>query len=198
MGIEMYKEIRIAGFGGQGVVLAGYILGKAMSLYDRYEAVMTQSYGPEARGGASSANIVVSDEPIDFPFVQKPDILVAISQEAYNKFCPSVKPDAIILIDQDLVNPLENDQLCRIPATNMAERLGQRIVTNVVMVGFFTAISSFLKPEAVEEAIRTSVKPNTIPLNLEAFAEGYTYGIGQQTLGSVPVPKELDEKEQVL
>ena len=196
----MYKEIRIAGFGGQGVVLAGYILGKAMSLYNGYEAVMTQSYGPEARGGASSANIVVSDEPIDFPFVQEPDILVAISQEAYNKFRPSIKPDAIILIDQDLVNPLENDHPFRIPATNLAEKLGRKIVTNVVMVGFFTAISGFLKPEAVEEAIRTSVKPKTIPLNLEAFAEGFTYEIEQGTIGTIPAPEEFieDEKEQVL
>ena len=79
----MRKEIRISGFGGQGIVLAGYLLGKALTLYEEMEAVMTQSYGPEARGGASSANIVVADRPIDYPFVQKADVLVALSQEAY-------------------------------------------------------------------------------------------------------------------
>ena len=95
----MRKEIRIAGFGGQGIVLAGYILGKAFALYDGYDDVMTQSYGPEARGGASSANIVVSDEPIDYPFLQHPDILVALSQEAYTKFNKTAKQGASILID---------------------------------------------------------------------------------------------------
>ena len=98
----MRKEIRISGFGGQGVVLAGYILGKALTLYDGLEAVMTQSYGPEARGGASSANVIVSDRSIAYPFVQQPDILVALSQEAYTRFRPMTKPEALILIDEDL------------------------------------------------------------------------------------------------
>jgi len=87
----MRTEIRIAGFGGQGVALAGVILGKALTIYSDYEAVMTQSYGPEARGGASSANLIISDEPIDYPFVLKPDILVALSQEAYTLYRPDAK-----------------------------------------------------------------------------------------------------------
>lgn len=171
----MRKEIRITGFGGQGVVLSGYILGKAFALFDEYEAVMTQAYGPEARGGASSSNIVLSDKPIDFPFVQQPDILVALSQEAYTKFRPTTKPDGIVLIDGGLVEPFDDDDPKRIPATQLAEEIGRRIVANVIMVGFFTAVTDLVNKQAVIKAIETSVKEKTIPLNLKAFNAGYDY-----------------------
>ena len=172
----MRKEICISGFGGQGVGLMGYILGKALALYNGDEAVMTQSYGPEARGGASSTNIVVSDEPIDYPFVQHPDVLVAISQEAYSKFRSKTKPEALILVDQDLVEPLDADHPLTIPATHIAEDLGRRIVANIVMLGFFTAVTGIVNRGPVEKAIETSVKPKTVKLNLAAFAKGYDYG----------------------
>lgn len=171
----MRKEIKISGFGGQGVVLAGYILGKCMSLHQGLEAVMTQAYGPEARGGASSANIVVSDDPIDFPFVQEADILVALSQEAYTKFRPQTKPDALCLIDEDLVTPFDDDRPLKIPATKLAEELGRRIVANVVMLGFFTASTDLVQRESMEETIKSSVKEKTIPLNIKAFETGYAY-----------------------
>ena len=171
----MRKEIKISGFGGQGVVLAGYILGKCMSLHQGLEAVMTQAYGPEARGGASSSNIVVADTPIDFPFVQEADILVALSQEAYTKFRPQTKPDALCLIDEDLVTPFDDDQPLKIPATKLAEELGRRIVANVVMLGFFTASTDLVQRESMEETIKSSVKEKTIPLNMKAFETGYAY-----------------------
>jgi len=171
----MRTEICISGFGGQGIVLAGYILGKAITLYDGREAVMTQAYGPEARGGASSANIVVSDETVDYPFVIKSDILVALSQEAYSKFRPAAKPDGIVLIDSDLVQPFEDNYPMGIPATRIAEELGKRIVANVVMLGFFTASTDVVDRGAVEKAIETTVKPKTLPLNLKAFEAGYQY-----------------------
>lgn len=171
----MRKEIRISGFGGQGVVLAGFILGKGLAIYDSYEAVMTQSYGPEARGGASSANLVLSDEPIDYPLVQKADILVALSQEGYTRYRANIKPDALVLIDEDLVIPDPDDQPFHIPATRLAEELGRRVVTNVVMLGFFTAISGLIGREAMERAIQTSVKERTVPLNMKAFAAGFDY-----------------------
>ncbi|MGD9093372.1 MAG: 2-oxoacid:acceptor oxidoreductase family protein [Anaerolineales bacterium] len=171
----MRNEIRISGFGGQGVVLAGYVLGKAFSLYVNLEAVMTQSYGPEARGGASSANIVVSDREIAYPFVEQPDILIALSQEAYTKFRPTAKNDALILIDEELVEPLTGDSIYTIPATRLAEEMGRRIVANMIMVGFFTSVTGLIGREAVEESIKTSVKPKTVPLNLDAFGSGYEY-----------------------
>lgn len=171
----MRKEIRIAGFGGQGVVLTGYILGNALALHEGYEAVMTQAYGPEARGGASSANIVVSDRDIAYPFVQHPDFLVALSQEAYTKFRPTARAEALVLIDDELVSPNPGDHVLGIPATRLAEELGRRIVANVVMLGFFTAASGIVSPRSVEEAIKTTVKAKTVPLNLDAFDTGYQY-----------------------
>lgn len=171
----MRVEIRIAGFGGQGVVLTGLILGKALAIYDGLEAVMTQAYGPEARGGASSANLVVADQEIAYPFVQHPDILVALSQEAYTKFRPTSKPDAILILEQDLVEPTAEDHYFAIPATRIAEQLGKRIVANVVMLGFFTAVTQLTSRESVEAAIRDTVKPKTIPLNMNAFAAGFDY-----------------------
>lgn len=174
--LPLRTEIRICGFGGQGVALAGYILGKAMTLYDGLEAVMTQVYGPEARGGASSANIIVSDEPVDYPFVQHPDILVALSQEAYDKFRPTARPDALFLIDQQLVDAPGQDHHYAIPATRLAEDLGNRLVTNVVMLGFFTAVTGLVSHDGMEKAIESTVKPRTAPLNLRAFAAGYEYG----------------------
>lgn len=179
----MQKEIRISGFGGQGVALAGYILGKAMSIYSDYEAVMTQSYGPEARGGASSVNLVVSDESIDYPFVQHPDFLVALSEEGYTHFRHTTRNDAIIIVENDLVIPSSGDDPYCIPATRLAEELGRRVVTNVVMVGYFTAVSGLVTPEAVEKAIADSVKPKTLPLNLKAFAAGFGYPIAKFTQG---------------
>jgi 2-oxoglutarate ferredoxin oxidoreductase subunit gamma len=171
----MHTEIRISGFGGQGVGLAGHIIGKALAIYDGKEAVMTQSYGPEARGGASSANIVADEQPIDYPFVQHPDILIALSQEAYTKFRPTTKPEAVILIDQGLVEPFEDDEPFSIPATQLAEELGQRIVTNIVMLGFFTAVTKLVSRNAMEEAIKTSIKSKFVDLNMKAFAKGFDY-----------------------
>ena len=171
----MRKEIRISGFGGQGVGLAGFILGKALTLYEGKDAVMTLSYGPEARGGASSANVVVADEPIDYPFVQKPDVLVAMSQEAYDKFHASLQPEAIVLVDKDLVDVKNAANIHPVPCTRLAESLGRRIVANVVMLGFFTAVTDIVSRASMEEAISASVKPKTVPLNLRAFQVGYQY-----------------------
>lgn len=179
----MKQEIRISGFGGQGVALAGLILGKALSIYSDYEAVMTQSYGPEARGGASSVNLVISDEAIDYPFVQHPDILVALSTEGYSHFRHSAKDDAIIIIESDLVVPANGDNPYCIPATRLAEELGRRVVTNVVMVGYFTAVTGLVTPDAVEKAIADSVKPKTLPLNLKAFAAGFNAPVIKFTHG---------------
>jgi 2-oxoglutarate ferredoxin oxidoreductase subunit gamma len=171
----MRQEIRISGFGGQGVGLAGHILGKALAIYDGLEAVMTQAYGPEARGGASSANIVVSDEPIDYPFVQASDVLVALSQEAYTKFRPFAKVESLILIDVGLVTPSNDDTTLNIPATSLAEELGNRIVTNLVMLGFFTAVSDIVSRDAMQSSIRSSVKAKFVDLNLRAFDIGFEY-----------------------
>ena len=177
----MRKEVRFSGFGGQGIGLAGLLFGRAVTLYDDLEAVMTQSYGPEARGGASSADVIVSNKPIDYPFVLQPDILVALSQEGYSKFSSSLKEDAIILIDEELVSPAEGEAFYGIPATSLAEKLGRRIVTNVVMLGYFSVVTGLVSREAVESALKDTLNPKILPLNLNAFAAGFEYPVERKT-----------------
>ena len=176
----MRKEIRLSGFGCQGLALAGQILGKAVALYSGMEAVMTQSYGPEARGGASGSNIVVADRAIDYPFIQQADVLVALSQEAYARYRPEARKDAIVIIDQDLVTPSKSDHPYTIPATRMAEELGRRIVANMVMLGYMTAVTGIATRQAMEKAIKATVPEKTVPLNLKAFALGYEYAPGKE------------------
>jgi 2-oxoglutarate ferredoxin oxidoreductase subunit gamma len=171
----MRTEIRLAGFGGQGIGLAGFILGKALCLFDGLETVMTQAYGPEARGGASSTNIVVDDQPIDYPFIQQADILVTLSQEAYSRFRPEAKPGATVIIDGGLVTPDAEDHCYTIPATELAEGLGRRIVANVVMLGFFAAVTGLVKHESMVKAIETTVRPKIFELNHKAFLSGFEY-----------------------
>jgi 2-oxoglutarate ferredoxin oxidoreductase subunit gamma len=173
----MRKEIRIAGFGGQGVGLAGYILGKAFAIYDGLEAVMTQSYGPEARGGASYSSIVISDHDIAYPFVERPDFLIALSQEAYTKFQPAVVHDGLIITDRDLVEPLNDQNHLAIPATQIAEDLGNRIAANMVMLGYFSAASRIVSIQAINQSVESSVRPHTTSLNLEAVKMGFVFAV---------------------
>jgi len=137
--------------------------------------VMTQSHGPEARGGASSADLVVSEEKIAYPFVQQPDFLVALSQESYTKFRPSIKPDAMILIDQDLVHPQDGDRVYAIPATQLAENLGRRIVANVVMLGFVANLTQIVTPQAMIKALQETLNSRVLDLNVRAFQSGLEY-----------------------
>lgn len=173
-------EIRIAGFGGQGVILAGIILGKAASLFDRKHAVMGQSFGPEARGSTCSSQVIISETPIRYPYVRVPNILAALSQESYNKYAPQTTDDAILIVEEELVKPgtLEGKRRAyAIPATRMAEELGKKLVVNIVMVGFFAAVTKLLSKEAVRKAVEDSVPKGTEGLNLKAFEKGYEYGM---------------------
>jgi len=168
------QEVRLAGFGGQGIILAGYVLGKAAALYDGKNAIFTQSYGPEARGGACAAEVVISDEAIDYPLVSRPHFLVCMSQEAFSKYGSAAAEGARLIVDTDLVESATRKQWLRhVPATRLAVELGNRIVANMVMLGFFAAVSQVVSREALEEAIRTTVKPRTAELNLRAFAVGF-------------------------
>jgi len=173
-------EIRVAGFGGQGVIMAAIVIGKAASIYEGGFSTMTQNFGPEARGGACSAQVITSDQPVLYPYVTSPDILVVMSQEAYTKFVPEVKPNGMLIIEQDLVrvgNVSEGTKIYSCPATRIAEELGKRMVSNVVMVGFFAAVSGVLKTESLRSAVLDSVPPAFKDLNAKAFDAGYKYGI---------------------
>lgn len=173
----MRSEIRLAGFGGQGIALAGYVIGKAASLFDGRNAVLVQSYGPESRGGASSADVVVDDEPIDYPGVTHPDCLVLLSEEAAHRFLVDPSAHRFVLADADLVPSLAAAPgVLRIPATRIAEELGQRILANMVMLGFLTSLSGVVSEEAMEQAIRTSVPRGSVERNLAAFSAGQRRG----------------------
>jgi 2-oxoglutarate ferredoxin oxidoreductase subunit gamma len=175
----MLTDIRIAGFGGQGVILAASVIGKACAIFQGGFATMTQSFGPEARGGSSSAQVILSSEPILYPYVTQPDVLVVMSQEAYTRFAPQLKPGGILITEQDLVRL---DRIGRgvrsfgVPATRLAEELGRKVVLNVVMVGFFAAVTNLLDPDSVRKAVADSVPPAMQALNLQAFDKGFEYG----------------------
>lgn len=174
-------EIRISGYGGQGVVLAGQLLGKAASLYDGKCAVFTQSYGPEARGGASCADVVVSNAPVDYPLVEQPDVLVALFQEAYMKYRPMMRPGGVLILESDLVFP-KKDEVAHhcVPATKIAEGLGRKIVANVVALGYLVGATNVVGREAIEQTIRATVKPKTVDLNLRAFDAGFTLAVQER------------------
>ncbi len=187
------NEIRISGFGGQGVIRCGYIIGKTAALFDRKHATLTQSFGPEARGSACSAQIVVASDPVRYPYLTKPDTVVAMSQEAYDKFGSDITQHGTLMIDDDLVKPEAAPAGCRmyaIPATRIAEDLGNRIAANVVMLGFFTAITDIISVQAVRRALPSSIPSRFLELNEKAFEEGYRFGSELIGAKHVPPPAE--------
>jgi 2-oxoglutarate ferredoxin oxidoreductase subunit gamma len=175
-------EIQIAGFGGQGVVLAGMTIGRALALYENYHVSLTQSFGPEARGSACSVQLIVSREPVLYPYLEAPHFLVTMSQEAYRKFSPKLRQGGTLIIEEELVRPdsVRSDIfLYKIPATRLAEELKRKMVLNMVMVGFFTAVTNLLTLDSARRAVSESVPPGTEALNLAAMEKGYAYGMAQ-------------------
>lgn len=171
-------EMRITGFGGQGIILTGILIGKAAAIYEDKHATLMQSFGPEARGGACQAQVIVSDDPILYPYVKNPDILISLSQEAYRTYLPSLKDEGILIFEKDLVEPKSHPDSIKcygVPSTHIAEELGRKIVQNIVAIGFFTAVTGLIEPDSVKKAIETTVPKGTIELNLHAFDEGYKY-----------------------
>ncbi|MCK4904481.1 MAG: 2-oxoacid:acceptor oxidoreductase family protein [Candidatus Marinimicrobia bacterium] len=172
-------DIRFSGFGGQGIIKSGMLIGKAVSIFDNKFATLTQSFGPEARGGACAAQVVIDDDPVLYPYIVTPDILVAMSQEAYEKFIIEPVKGSIVLTDTDLVKPKKvrrDIKMFSIQATRIAEEMGNRIFANVVMVGFFTAITNVVSLEAMKKALPGSVPDRFLDINIEALEKGYKYG----------------------
>ncbi len=173
----MKHEIRITGFGGQGIILSGLIVGKAASIYDGKSATMTQAYGPEARGSACSTQVIIDDQDVLYPYIRNADVLVAMSQEGFLKFRSELREGGTLIFDDDLVEPLELKKgvnTFRIRAQRIAEdELNRKIVTNIVMLGYFAAVTKAVPKEAMIEAIKSSVPPGTVELNVQAFERGY-------------------------
>lgn len=175
----MRVEVRFAGFGGQGIIKSGIILAAAACIHSGKNAVQTQSYGPESRGGACKSEVVMSEDDIDFPKVVEPDVLVVMSQHAYNEYAEDVKTGGIVIVDPDMIpqqKDLKNVSVFSVPATKMAEELGRRIVANIVMIGAFVAITNLLNEDAVRDSVKENIPKGTEELNLAAFEKGYEYG----------------------
>lgn len=177
----MRKELRIGGFGGQGVLMCGIIIAKAASLYDNMFAVQTQSYGPEARGGASRTEIVISDETVDYPKIEHPEIFVAMSHEALIKYIDDISQGALLLVDPDLVYLDEiqdiiddKELICYASdATRQAQdEIGLKIVANIVMLGSFVKATGLISEESARKAILDSVPKGTEDMNIKAFEQG--------------------------
>jgi 2-oxoglutarate ferredoxin oxidoreductase subunit gamma len=151
-----------------------------VSLYDNKFGTMTQSFGPEARGSACSSQVVISDERVLYPYITRPEILVSMSQDAYEKYESDLREDGILIYDTDLVRlkpPRGRIKVYGVPATRFAEEMGNRIFANLVMLGFFTAISEVVSPEAMKKALPGLVPKRFLELNIQAFEKGHSYGL---------------------
>jgi 2-oxoglutarate ferredoxin oxidoreductase subunit gamma len=173
-------EIRFSGFGGQGIIRCALIAGKALSLYGGKFTTMNQSFGPEARGSACSSQLIVSDERVLYPYITQPEILISMSQEAYDKYEPDLRDNGVLIVDTDLVKPKpsrKNIKFYSVPSTRLAEELGNRIFANLVMMGFFTAVTNITSAEVMKKALPGLVPDRFLDLNIKAFDEGYEYGL---------------------
>ena len=170
-------EIRIGGVGGQGIVLSSKLLGIAASLYDGKEAVVTQSYGPEARGGAARSDVVISEDAVDYPFVIQADVLAALFPEAYTKFRPILKEGGTLIVDSALVKVSEEDEASAImvPATKIADEVGNRLTRNVVILGCLVGATGVVSREAMVQAIHKQMKEKIVEVNIKALDAGIEF-----------------------
>lgn len=167
-------EVRLAGEGGQGMILAGIILAEAAAIYDGLQVVQSQSYGPEARGGASKSEVILSNEPIDFPEVIDADILITLSQEAYNKFAPDLKPEGLLIIDTDNVEELLHPNAVRLPITTISkETTGRAITANTVTLGVLVELTGIVSKGAISQAVAARAPRGTKEINLAALEAGF-------------------------
>ncbi|MDH5634732.1 MAG: 2-oxoacid:ferredoxin oxidoreductase subunit gamma [Candidatus Bathyarchaeota archaeon] len=175
----MRIEVRLAGFGGQGIIRAGLMLAMAACIHGDKNAVQTQSYGPESRGGSCKSEVVISDKEIDYPKVVEPDVLIVMSQEAFTTYSDSLKPNGTLLLDPDMVPRHEfkgSARVFMVPSTKIAEELGKTIVANVVMLGAVVAVTGITNAEAFKKSLVSNIPKGTEKLNLTAFEKGYEYG----------------------
>lgn len=177
----MRRDIRITGLGGQGAITAGHILGRAAVIYDRKEAVMTEGYSPYVTGGWSRADIIISDDPVDFPLVSSLDVLVAMYQEGLEKNLSMVKPNGIAITDTRLARTFptsrnESRRVLSVPAASTAESLGKKMLTNVVMLGSLEAIAPAVNLDSLKKALVDRF-PKAAELNLRAIDAGYDLGL---------------------
>lgn len=165
-------EIRLAGSGGQGLILAGVILAEAAGIHEGWEVAQTQSYGPEARGGASKSEVVISDTEIDYPKASKPDVLLCMSQAACDAYIFEVKPEGLVLVDATLVHHLPTTRAIALPFTRIARELGSEAVANIVALGALVTLTGVVSLKNLEAAVQNRVPKGSEELNLRALKAG--------------------------
>jgi len=166
-------EVRLSGSGGQGIIMAGIILAEAAGIYEGKEVCQTQAYGPEARGGASKAEVVISDTEIDYPKAIQPDVLLAMNQKACDTYAHDLKPGGLLIVDSTLVHDLPSRQAIALPFTKIArQELGQEMVANIVALGALAKVTGVVSVANLEKAVLARVPPGTHELNRRALAAG--------------------------
>ncbi len=170
-------EVRVTGFGGQGVVLLAYVVGRATAIDAGRHSTMIQTFGPEARGSTCSATLVISDREVLYPYIRGCDILVVMSGEAYEKYRDELRPDGVLVYETSLVHPTPRpgQRAFGVPSTRIAESLHRPIVGNMVMLGFVTAATGITSREVMREAVKASVPAGTEEGNLQGFDAGWAY-----------------------
>jgi 2-oxoglutarate ferredoxin oxidoreductase subunit gamma len=188
-------EIRLAGSGGQGLILAGIILAEAAGVYDGKFVCQTQSYGPEARGGASKAEVVISDAEIDYPKAIQPDVLLAMNQKSLDVFLSDLKPGGLLLVDADLVKEAPANRAVALPFTRIARELGRVMAANIVALGALAQLTGAVSLESLTAAVLARVPKGTEDLNRQALAAGVA---AAKAGGTVSVPEEPGETPEAL
>ncbi|MEA1939148.1 MAG: 2-oxoacid:acceptor oxidoreductase family protein [Candidatus Caldatribacteriota bacterium] len=169
-------EICLSGSGGQGLILAGIILAEAAGIYDGKEAVQTQSYGPEARGGASRSEVVISENIIDYPKVMESDILLALTQEASDKYSKNLNKEGILVADSNLVTeiPENSNKIYLFPIAETAQKeFGTKLVTNIISLGIIIGLTEIVSKEAIQKAVSSRVPTKAKEVNEKALLLGF-------------------------
>lgn len=190
-------EIRLGGSGGQGIILMGIILAEAIGIYDGKWVAQTQSYGPEARGGSSKSEVIVSDEEIDYPKAMRPDLLLAMNQKSCDEFYPDLKPDGILIVDSTFVTQVPTPRAYQIPFTRMArEKFKREVVANIIALGALSQLSPIVSAKAIEEAVLKRVPKGTEKLNREALRAGIAAARkAKREMAQIDIPPENPKED---
>ncbi|MHB1005418.1 MAG: 2-oxoacid:acceptor oxidoreductase family protein [Chloroflexota bacterium] len=180
-------EVRLAGVGGQGLLLAGLILAEAAAIYENKNAVQSQSYGAEARGGPSMAEVIVADGDIDFPKVLEPDLLLCLSQDAADKHVPSVKKDGLIIADAGTVERIPTEKkVLRLPIGDVAKEATGRPVGSIVALGVIVVVTGVVSRDSIRQAVMARAPKGTEAMNIKALEAGFA--LAERTK-AVPAPR---------
>jgi len=190
-------EIRLSGSGGQGLILMGIILAEAIGIYDGKYVAQTQSYGPEARGGSSKAEVVVSDEEIDYPKAMRLDLLLAMNQKSCDEFYPDLKPDGLLIVDSTFVTQVPTPKVFQVPFTRIArEKFKREVVANIVALGALSQFTPIVSSKAIESAVLARVPKGTEKLNRDALKAGMSAAKrAKKTKMKSEMPPEVPEED---